>query len=101
MLASMGAVRGIWGRQLSAATCPVDDPPSELGNEVRVKAYLTSLRAQDISPVASESEDSDESKLRLEDVDDVVNKDWIVVAETPLAIEEDVIYVGGEFDDEI
>ena len=101
MLASMSAVREIWRKQQSAATGPVDDPPVELENEERVEAYLTSLQAQDISPVASESEDSDESKLCLEDVEDIVYKDWIVVAETPLAIEEGVLYVGGEFDEEI
>ena len=100
MLTSMGTVREIWGRQQSAATCPVDDPPSESGNEVRVKAYLTSLQAQDISPVASE-EDSAEPKLCLEDIDEVVNKEWIIAAGTPLAFEEDVIYAGGEFNDEI
>ena len=58
----------------------------ELENEERVKAYLTSLQAQDISPVASESEGSDESKLCLEDVEDIVSKDWIVVAETPSGV---------------
>ena len=51
--------------------------------------------------MATESEDSDESKLCLEDVQDIVNQDWIVVPETPLAFEEDVLYVDGECDDEI
>ena len=101
MLASMGAVKEIWRKQQSAATGQADDPPMELENEERVKAYLTSLQAQDISPVASESEGSDESKLCLEDVEDIVNQDWIVVPETPLAFEEDVLYVGGECDNEI
>ena len=101
MLTSMEALRKIWSSQQAVATCPVDDHPEEAENEVRVKAYLRSLQAQDISPVASEGEDSSEPKMCLEDIEEVVSKEWIVVAETPLAFEEDVIYAGGDFDDEI
>ena len=80
MLTSKEALRKVWQRQQAEATSPVDDPPEEEEsliaeeNEVRIKTYLRALQAQDISPVESESEDAVESKMRLEDIEDVVDR---------------------------
>ena len=105
MLTSMEALRKILQRQQDVAISPVDDPPEAEGspiaeeNEVQMKTYLRAVQAQDISPVESESEASSESKMRLEDIEEVVDRAQTVNAEIQFISADDVIYAGDGFED--
>ena len=105
MPTSMEAMRKVGQHQQAMSISPVGNLPEAEGspvveeNEVRVKKYLRALQAQDISPIESESEATEESKLRLEDIEEVVDRAQTVNAEVQFVSADIVIYAGDGFED--
>ena len=91
--------------QLAMSLSPVGNLPEAEGspvveeNEVRRKEYLRALQAQDISPIKSESEATAEFKLRLEDIEEVVDRVQTVNADVQFVSAGIVIYAGDGFED--
>ena len=68
---------------------------------MRTEEYLQALQAQDSSPAESENESTVESKLKLEDVEEIVDRTQTVNADVQFVTADIIIYAGDGFEDRI
>ena len=121
MLTSLATMRGVLHRRgvasvsrienlpetdsIPAKVETVDHAPEKVpeskGGVERAKEYFLTLKAQDISPVESDDEPAGETKLKLEDVEEIIDRAQSLNADVRFVPAELIIYADGQFEDGI
>ena len=107
MLTSMSVPRRVLSRQEGATAFRIvslpkleqDSGPKR--GETRTKEYLLALQAQDISPAVTDEESTRNSKLKIEDIEEIVDRERTMSANIQFVTADLVVYAGVEFEDEI